>query len=115
MNREEFDKKVEDELAEVQKTHANACAIFVHPKIKVGEERDYSNSLVGYFKQPDRVTYGQSLQLFETNKLEAKILVALKCFVAGDERIIKEDNHLISVSMQIGEMIEVEESELKKN
>jgi len=70
--------------------------------------------LVGYLKRPELFVMGMALAVIETNPVRAKEIILEKSWLAGDERIKKDDDAFYSAFTVLDEVFMARNATLKK-
>ncbi len=69
---------------------------------------------VAYLKRPDRRTLGAAAVVGKNDPMKYNEILLKNCWLDGDEEIKTDDSLFLGVSAKLGELIEIEEAELKK-
>jgi len=71
--------------------------------------------LVGYLKRPERFVMGMALSAIERDPVRAKEIILEKSWLAGDERIKRDDDAFYSAFTVLDEVFMARNASLKKN
>ena len=110
MSKKEYGKLTAEEIKKLEKEHGTIFTIDVD-----FEEGEETVVLFGYLKKPSRSTIGMALGIIDRDPLKAKEIILEKSWVAGDERIKKDDEACLSATTVLDEFLIVRRAGLKKN
>ncbi len=83
-------------------------------EISVPLDDEEKELVVAYFRKPDRTTLGAALSQEERNPMKGKEILLRSTFVAGDKRILEDDDLFISASLVANEMVQIRLAQIKK-
>jgi len=86
----------------------------VYP-LEVEATDDGTEIAVAYLKRPDRILLGGVLAIQKTNIIRSKEMLLEACFVAGDKRILEDDEMFFAAMGELDGLITNRVAYLKKN
>jgi len=83
-------------------------------ELVVPMDDDGNEFAVGYVKKPGRQLLGKTSRLLEVNPIAANEMILKDIWLAGDQRIITDDDLFLSASLEINNLVTVRMAVLKK-
>ena len=96
-------------IAELKAKH-NLNDVYVM-NVPVG---DSGEIITGYFRRPTFDILDAAMSLQETKPMTSKAIIVKSCFLAGDKRIIEDDQTLKNACTSVNDLVGIFQSYLKK-
>lgn len=109
---QEFEEKTAQRVAEIKKSNPKLRAVFPIA-IEGNPDFDEKEVYVGYFKQPDFVSFSKYLSASQQDQAVAMRTLAKDCFIEGDRELIDDDSlFLFGLMGQLSEIIKIRQGRL---
>lgn len=84
-------------------------------ELRVPADDEGREIAVGYLKKPNLDTLAASASIAQSNPIKAAEVVLRNCWIEGDERILNEEEFLISALTALESLIQVRKATLVKH